>query len=159
MAKERLYLVREHIVPEIARRVLRVKEYMLSEGLPANEACARLNVSRSAYYKYRDAILPFYGDRDAHILRMLIYAQDRRGLLSQVLDCLSLSGANILTINQDYPVDGRADVSLVLDVKELRDSQEEVLARVSALEGVLNVRVLERREVQSGPGSSRRPSA
>ena len=56
-SKKGLFLVREEILPEAIKKTIKVKE-MLKHGdvRTINEAVERMDLSRSAYYKYKDYI-------------------------------------------------------------------------------------------------------
>ena len=55
------YLVREEILPEAIKKTIKVKELLKKgEVRTINEAVEKLNLSRSAYYKYKDYVFPFY---------------------------------------------------------------------------------------------------
>ena len=55
------YLVREEILPEAIKKTIKVKD-MLKRGevRTINEAVEKMDLSRSAYYKYKDFVFPFY---------------------------------------------------------------------------------------------------
>ena len=55
------FLVREEILPEAIKKTIKVKE-MLKRGdaRTINEAVEKMELSRSAYYKYKDYVFPFY---------------------------------------------------------------------------------------------------
>ncbi len=51
------YLIRSDVLPEVFHKVINVKQLVDREdGLSINEACKRVKISRSAYYKYRDSV-------------------------------------------------------------------------------------------------------
>ncbi|HHU04609.1 MAG TPA: hypothetical protein GXZ81_06305 [Fastidiosipila sp.] len=57
MAQEDYYLIRSDVLPEVFHKVISVKQLVDREdSVSINEACKRVKISRSAYYKYRDAV-------------------------------------------------------------------------------------------------------
>ena len=68
--------------------------------------------------------------------------KDEPGVLSAVLNLFAQEGGNILTINQDLPVSGRAVVTITAETSELKLSLEEMIGAVSAVEGVLKCEIL-----------------
>lgn len=59
--KSTFYLVREEILPEAIKKTIKVKEILKrGEIKTINEAVERMGLSRSAYYKYKDYVFPFY---------------------------------------------------------------------------------------------------
>ena len=59
--KEEFYLVDLKVLPEAIKKTIKVKE-LLNDGIcgSINEAVKKVDMSRSAYYKYKDFVLPFY---------------------------------------------------------------------------------------------------
>ena len=58
--KPKYYIVEASALPEVFLKVVEAK-HLLSTGKAAtvNEATRMTDISRSAFYKYRDAIMPF----------------------------------------------------------------------------------------------------
>ena len=63
-------------------------------------------------------------------------------MLSGVLSVFATSGANILTINQSIPTNGCAAVTISAATSGLAETLEQLMADVSALDGVGRVEVL-----------------
>ena len=54
------YIVEASALPEVFLKVAEAKRLLATgEAATVNEAAKMTNISRSAFYKYRDAILPF----------------------------------------------------------------------------------------------------
>ena len=59
MATEKFYIVSDKIMPEVFKKVLEVKENLLTgKAKDISEAVKQTGIRRSTYYKYKDAILP-----------------------------------------------------------------------------------------------------
>ena len=59
--KDKFYLVQEDILPEAIKKTIKVKEILkLGEVKTINEAVEKMDLSRSAYYKYKDYVFPFF---------------------------------------------------------------------------------------------------
>ena len=88
MAKGELlkyYLVESSVLPEIFLKVADAKAYLQTgECATVGEAAARAGISRSAFYKYKDAITSFQDLRQGNILTFHIVLRDQPGLLSRV---------------------------------------------------------------------------
>lgn len=69
-------------------------------------------ISRSAFYKYKDAVFPYDAERSGSILTLHLILRDRPGVLSSVLSSFAAAGVNILTVNQNIPAGGVASVSI-----------------------------------------------
>ena len=68
--------------------------------------------------------------------------KDEPGILSAALNVFGGTGVNILTINQNIPVNGCAVVTMTGETSALLRSLEEVLKEVSASPGVLKCEIL-----------------
>ncbi len=54
-------LVKADVLPEVFVKVMDAKRLLNSgKAVSVNEAVKMVNLSRSAYYKYKDAVMPFY---------------------------------------------------------------------------------------------------
>ena len=143
MTKNKLYLVEASVLPDVFLRVCEAKE-LLARGTVRTvaEAAARAGISRSAYYKYKDAVLPFRDIRRDRIVTMSLITQDRPGALSSVLSLFAEAGANILTINQSIPTNGVGMVTISFTAEDLRSGLDELRERLSALPTVVDLSVL-----------------
>ena len=66
------YLVREEILPEAIKKTIKVKELLKrGEARTINEAVEKMELSRSAYYKYKDYVFPFYEASKEKIVQLL----------------------------------------------------------------------------------------
>ena len=54
------FLVDKRVLPEVFIKVMEVKQRLnTGESASVNEAVRKTGLSRSAYYKYKDSVLPF----------------------------------------------------------------------------------------------------
>lgn len=137
------YLVQGDLLPEIFLKVMEAKELMQTgECATVGEAAARVGISRSAFYKYRDAISPFLDLKHGRILTFHVLLRDQTGLLSSVLSVFAGFGANILTINQNIPVSGIATITISAETAGMSESVETLMDRLLSTEGVLRAEVL-----------------
>lgn len=137
------YLVEATALPEIYLKVAEAKRLLASgEASTVNDAAKRMGISRSAFYKYRDSILPFQNLMAGRIITFQLILQDLSGLLSSILTIFAQSGANILTINQTIPTNGCASVTVSAELTNLSCTVEELLGRLSAQRGVVRADVL-----------------
>lgn len=145
MSAEKFYLVKAAVLPETYQKVMQVKEQLQSgRSKSVNGACKEIGLSRSAYYKYRDAILPFYDNNNANVLSLLFLTEDYPGVLSGLMECLAALDVNILTINQNYPINGLADISLVVDIRAYQGDLRELMTALGQVRGVREHRLLAR---------------
>lgn len=140
---EKFYLVREDVLPEAMQKTLEAKQ-LLERGHAGSvwEAVRSVDLSRSAFYKYRDTVFPFHTVVKEKIITLFFHLEDRSGTLSQLLELVATCGGNILTIHQTIPLQGRANVTLSLNVTDMNVSLDEMLNRLKKLEFVEKVEVL-----------------
>ena len=99
-------------------------------------------MSRSAYYKYKDYVFPFYDVTQGKIVTLAIMILDKPGELSQVLNTVADSNGSILTINQGIPLQGMADVSISIETKEMKESIDDLIKKLEKLSGVSKVEII-----------------
>jgi len=136
------YIVDSELVPDVLEKVIQARELLQrGEVQKISEAVKRVGVSRGTYYKYKDRVYVPNNDMSARkaVISLMLY--HRSGILSKVLDAMSLVHANIITINQNIPIRDTANVMISFDMSQMDISVEELLARLSAIEGVSNVRL------------------
>ena len=137
------FIVEADAMPEIFRKVAEAKRLLeTGEERTVNRAVQAVNISRSAFYKYKDAVRPFHDMLHGRIVTFQVLLRDEPGILSGVLNVLSGTGMNILTINQNIPVNGCAVVTMTAETSALRDSLEDVLSHLSESEGVIKCEIL-----------------
>ena len=74
----------------------------------------------------------------------LITVENFQGILSSILNIVASSRANILTINQNIPINGLADISISLETAPMYGSIEDVLSDINKLAGVRSCKILSR---------------
>ena len=137
------FVVEATALPEVFRRVAEAKRLLgTGEAETVNAATAKVGISRSAFYKYKDAVRPFNDMLHGRIVTFQNMLKDEPGVLSAVLNLFAREGGNILTINQDLPVGGRAVVTITAETSELKRSLEEMIAEVAAVTGVIKCEIL-----------------
>ena len=137
------FIVEAQAMPEIFRKVAEARRLLeTGEQKTVNGAAQAVNISRSAFYKYKDAVRPFNDMLHGRIVTVQVLMKDEPGILSGVLNVLAGTGGNILTINQNIPVSGCAVVTITAETSALRDSLEDVLTRVSGSGGVIKCEIL-----------------
>ena len=143
MNRSKYYLVEGDMLPDIFLKVEDAKE-LLQTGAADTvaEAVAQVGISRSAFYKYKDAISPFQDMTRGRILTFHVLLRDKPGILSGVLSAFADCGANILTINQSIPVSGAANVTVSAETSGLFTDTEKLLQRLRDSEGVLKAEVM-----------------
>ncbi len=142
-AKTKYYIVSAEALPEIFIKVAEAKRMMQTgEAETVGAATKQVGISRSAFYKYKDAVQPFNNMKSGRIITFYTMLKDNPGVLSNVLAIFAGSGANILTINQSIPTNGCAAVTISAETSEMEESLEDLIVKVSGLEGVVKMEIL-----------------
>ena len=137
------YIVEAKALPEVFLKVAEAKWLLeTGEATTVNEAAKATGISRSAFYKYRDAIAPFQNLMAGRILTFQFILRDVTGLLSSILTIFAQFGANILTINQTIPSNGCASVTISAETTNMTDGVEEMVRALGAISGVLKAEIL-----------------
>ncbi|MTD29693.1 ACT domain-containing protein [Planomicrobium sp. YIM 101495] len=136
ISNQRFYLVREDVLTEAMQKTLEVKKLVQRDKISILEASNRTGLSRSAFYKYRDAVFPFHSVVKERILTVFLQLEDRTGTLATLLSEVASARCNILTIHQTIPIQGRANVTLSLDVTAMEQDLEGFLQQLKKLDFV-----------------------
>ncbi len=143
--QQEYYLVSKNAMPEVFLKVIEVKQRLnTGEFNSVNEAVRNVGISRSAYYKYKDSVLPFYEATNGKKVTVLISVENFRGILASVIGIISASRASILTINQNIPINGVADISISFDTDSMLGTVEDILNDISRVAGVRKCVILSR---------------
>lgn len=139
--KPRFLVVSSDVLPSVFLKVIEAKR-LLSKAQAKNssEACRMVGISRSAYYKYKDNVQVYEDTASGQLCTLYMRLSDEPGVLSHVLQQLYQAGANILTVNQNIPVDTVAVVTISVEINKDKIDMDEVLKELSAIYGVVSVK-------------------
>ena len=141
--KPKYYIVEASALPEVFLKVAEAKRLLSTgEASTVNEATRMTDISRSAFYKYRDAVLPFQNMMTGRSITLQLLLHAQVGLLSELLDVFADTNVNILTINSIVPTNGTAVVTISADTMEINTTLEEMLHMLRTFKGVLKAEVL-----------------
>ena len=137
------YIVEASALPAVYLKVAEAKRLLQTgEATTVNDATRLTGISRSAFYKYRDAVLPFQNMMTGRIITFQFMLQDQKGLLSSLLSIFAEHKANIQTINSIVPTNGCALVTISAETIDLEIPIEELLRQLAQLPGVIKAEVL-----------------
>ena len=144
MAQEpKYYIVEAAALPDVFRKVAEAKRLLESgEAATVGEATRMTDISRSAFYKYRDTLVPFQNMMAGRIITFQMTLKDKTGVLSGILSIFAYNGANILTINQTIPTGGLATVTISAETSDLQGPVEELLKRLANIDSVIRAEIL-----------------
>ena len=137
------YIVEAAALPTVFLKVAEAKRLLSTgEAATVNEATQMTDISRSAFYKYRDAVIPFQNMMTGRIITFQLLLHDEQGILSSILGIFAEANANIITINSIVPTNGCAVVTISAETMELNMQLEELLRSLRAARGVIKAEIL-----------------
>ena len=137
------YIVEASALPEVFLKVAEAKRLLsVGEAATVNEATQMTGISRSAFYKYRDAVLPFQNMMTGRIITFQLLLHDAPGILSDILSTFAEVKANIITINSIVPTNGCAVVTISAETMDLTVQLEDMLRQLRAAHGVIKAEIL-----------------
>ncbi|MFZ3102393.1 MAG: ACT domain-containing protein [Desulfitobacteriaceae bacterium] len=136
-------IVSKDILPEAILKTAKAKELLVKGDVSTvNDAVERVGISRSAYYKYKDGVFPFYEVSREKLITISLILENKAGVLSHVLNYIAGYKVNILTINQGIPLQGIANVSISIETVGMSDTPENLLVGLGEVDGVRKVEVI-----------------
>ncbi|HHT44682.1 MAG TPA: ACT domain-containing protein [Fastidiosipila sp.] len=124
MPDQEYLLIHTSVLPEVFLKVVEVKRLIdQGEVRSINQAVKQVGISRSAYYKYVNAVRVFDETRRGDMFTLLIRMENYAGVLPRVLDQINQSENRLVTLHQDVAIKGISTLVLTLDSED----SEEVL--------------------------------
>ena len=138
-SQPKYYIVEASVLPEVFLRVDTANRMLLSGDVrTVGEAIKAAGISRSAYYKYNRMVRPFLDSSIEKVINFFALLRDDPGILSGVLTLFADSGANILTINQNIPQNGQANVTISARTDRMTGTVDELVRILETRPGVLS---------------------
>ena len=137
------YIVEASALPEVFLKVAEAKRLLATgEATTVNEAAKMTDISRSAFYKYRDAVQPFRNMNNSRIITFQFLLRDEPGALNGILTAFAQQKANLMTISSIAPSNGSAVVTIAAETTETSASLDEMLSVFQQMPGVIKVEIL-----------------
>lgn len=139
------FLVDSEVLPEVFSRVIEAKKLLGSGKIKTvNDAVREAGLSRSAFYKYKDCVFPFYETSRGRVITLFFVVEDFSGILSSIINKIAQSKANIITINQNMPINGLADVTISIATTGMTMEISQLMENIGEVEGVRRQEILAR---------------
>lgn len=137
------YIVEASALPEVFVKVAEAKRLLaVGEATTVNEATQMTGISRSAFYKYRDAVLPFKNMMSGRVVTFQMLLHDQPGVLANILTIFTQSNANIMTINSIMPSNGSSVVTISAETMDLTMQLEDLLRELRQMKCVVKAEIL-----------------
>lgn len=142
MGKEFL-IVSKEILPDYYDKVIEARN-LLSEGKVkgVSEAVKMVGISRSTYYKYKDFVFTPSENSMGRKALISVMLAHKKGALSEVLNYISFVNGNILTINQNIPINDVASVIISMDISETTITIEEIIVALKKFDFVKSAKLV-----------------
>lgn len=138
MTKEQqFYLVDFSILPEAIKKTIRVKE-MLKSGSSGtiNEAVHKVNMSRSAYYKYKDHVAFADDDKEDRVVVLFIIMQDDMAVFGRILRRIAKEKQEVLSVNRTKISEKLYSSVITLKTKESAEDMESLYEALKEIKGI-----------------------
>lgn len=138
MTKEQqFYLVDFSILPEAIKKTIRVKE-MLKSGSSGtiNEAVHKVNMSRSAYYKYKDHVASADDDKEDRVVVLFIIMQDDMAVFGRILRRIAKEKQEVLSVNRTKISEKLYSSVITLKTKESAEDMESLYEALKETKGI-----------------------
>ena len=136
-------MVDSKIVPGIYLKVIEAKAKIASGKFSStNEAIRAVGISRSTFYKYKDYVFACSELEKDKLVSLEFTLDDIHGVLSAILNILAQSHASVLTINQNIPINGVANVTITFKLDNIEGDLEKIMAVLKKVDGVNKVRII-----------------
>lgn len=141
--KGKYLIVDKAILPDYFEKVIEART-LLRDGKFQNvsEAVKEVGISRSTYYKYKDFV---FSPSDSNIGRkalISIMLDDKKGALSEILNFLYSVECNIITINQNIPINEVASIIISMDISDTKTPIEEILVNLKTVKYVVSSKLV-----------------
>ena len=138
MDKKSYLLIDADILPPVFAGVIRAKELLADGKLSTAQAVKEAGISRTAFYKYKDFVFKYSGS-GGNTLSLNAALSDRAGVFSALTAALYDCGANIITVSQGLPENGKANVSLTVSIGS-EIGADGLINRLLETDGVISIK-------------------
>lgn len=137
------YIVEASALPEVFLKVAEAKRLLATgEAATVNEAAKMTDISRSAFYKYRDAVQPFQNMNVNQVVTFQFLLRNEAGALSAILALFAQYKTNLMTVNSVNPSNGCAVVTVTAETSHVDVTLDEMLSAFNQTPGVIKAEVL-----------------
>lgn len=140
---EKYLIINTKILPRVFEKVVEAKELLRTgQYKDITEVVKAVGISRSSYYKYKDYVFEVSEATNVQKATIGFLLTHKAGTLSKIIDRIASINGNILTINQDIPVNNTASVRITFDISNLTVDLTEFLDEVKSMDNVVEVNLI-----------------
>ena len=141
--RDKLYIVAKEALSTVLTKTIYAKELLETGKVTSvTEAIEKAEISRGAFYKYKDLIMPFYDMQSEKKITFLMVLEDVKGVLSKILNIMAKYNVNVITINQNVPINKVANVTVTVDTFDIKIKVEDLYKKIESVEGVKKIDII-----------------
>jgi chorismate mutase len=136
---EEFLIIDKSILPEHFGMIIEIKE-LINNGYKISDACKKVGLSRSTFYKYKDYVFLTNGlnSKKANILVKM----KEKGSLIELLTLLEELNIKVLNIHKETLVNGIQEVFLTLSTNNIIMDYNDVIKDVRRIKDIKEVLLL-----------------
>ncbi|MGE5633349.1 MAG: ACT domain-containing protein [Caulobacteraceae bacterium] len=143
MVDRKMFIVDSDILPRVYEKVIAAKLQLRNgESTTIQEACEKVGMSRSAFYKYKDRVFDYTTQEKGRIVNIFMILKHTPGVLSDIINTIASVKGNIITINQNIPVMDSASLTATIDTKTMEINPEELVELLLSCKGCRKVEII-----------------
>ena len=136
-------IIDTEVLPEVFEKVVAVKELIYTNKVKdITEGVKAVGISRSAFYKYKDHVFMLSEGVKGQKATIAMLLGHETGTLSLILDKIAERKGNILTMNQDIPINNAANVTMTFDISNLNIDLKELVEEIGNMRNVLKINLI-----------------
>ena len=137
------YILKKKALPEVFLKVVEAKALIEKEkAITVQEAVDLVGISRSSFYKYKDFVFSLSEGTKGQKVTIAMLLGHELGVLSTILNKIADNKGNILTINQDIPINNIANVSITFDISNLNIKLDDLMMDIEKSKGVIKLNLI-----------------
>ncbi len=137
---KQFYRVDFQVLPAALKNTIRAKEFLKNGTAETiNEAVQKAGISRSAYYKYKDHVVPAYEESMNGLAIMFIVLQEDMTLINRIFRKISKAKASVLTMNKGAAIGKLTTMTLYIKTTEMQIPLSKLEEEIHSLKGIENI--------------------
>ena len=142
--KEQFYLVDLRVLPEAIKKTIKVKE-LLQDGVcgSINEAVKKVDMSRSAYYKYKDHVVPAWERKERHLAILFILLLDDFAVFTKLMRRVTKGNYTVLSFNRDLVTEKIVALTITIQFEDNSEPLADLKETLENIRGVQSIAVEE----------------
>ncbi len=147
--KEQFYLVDLRVLPEAIKKTIKVKE-LLNDGVcdSINDAVKKVDMSRSAYYKYKDHVIPAWEKKEKRIATLFVVLSDDLAIFTKLMRRVAKGNFTILSFHRGLAAEKTAVLTMTIQLEDTSEPLHDLKEAIENSKGIQSV-VMEESVIRS----------